>query len=99
MTKPAGANIRSALIPEDVYANIKDFAEENLLSNSEAILDLMEAYLAGEAETPRGRTSRRVTFWIPDARWGTFQKFQQQVKKDRTTIAGALEAALKQEMH
>lgn len=89
-------NLADIRLPEDVLDEIRDVADERGMSVAELILDLMDAYLAGRAARARKRGSKRFTMWIPNDRKKTHRDFSAKVKRDGTTLAGAVEAALRE---
>lgn len=93
-TSDAG-NLKGINLPQDVYNELVETCDQRGLSISEGLLDLMELYLRGQAEEPRLRQTRRVTFWVPNERLDMHKKFTVRVKRDGTTLAGAVEAAMK----
>lgn len=91
--KKSGADerVKSIYLPKSLRQRMKDFADANGMSVSEVVAEFMDAYASASVPPARERSTERVTIWVDPQRYIAFTR---KVKKEGTTIAGALEAAM-----
>ena len=83
--------IKHLRLTPEMYARVERYAEDNGLSHSEAIREVMEKYAKGLPVVGRRSRSRRVTLWIEPEEYHAFAK---RAQGEGLTIVAALEAAL-----
>jgi hypothetical protein len=88
--------IKSIFIPPHLHSRIKTYADENLMSVSEATVFLMDTYASGERRGPAPK-KKRVTIWVPHDRTEQLLMFSRRAKDENITQAAALEMALEME--
>ena len=86
--------IQTLRVTQDLYDKVAVYADDNSLSISEALREILGAYANGDVMPPhRQRRTRRVSFWIDPADWVEFRK---RAERDKVSIADAAEAAIKE---
>jgi len=84
--------IQTMRMKPDLYERVEQYADDNALSVSEALREILTSYANGETTPPeRKRRSRRVAIWIDPIEW---QKFRVRALNDKVSITDAIEAAV-----
>lgn len=88
--------IQSLRMTETQYARLAQYADDNSMSVSEALREILGTYSRGEVAPPqRRRRSRRVSIWMDPADW---LRFTNRAANDHVTITDAIEAALEEHL-
>lgn len=86
--------IQTGRMTEELYARVEQYADDNALSISEALREILTAYANGEVPPPeRKRRTRRFSMWIDPVEW---QKFRVRALTDKVSITDAIEAAIRE---
>lgn len=86
--------IQTVRVTDDLYDRVATYADDNSLSISEAMGEILSAYANGDVMPPkRKRRSRRMSIWIDPAEWVNFRK---RAARDKVSLSDAVEAAIKE---
>lgn len=94
-TKPSARNerIKSLRITEGMMFHLAAFADENSMSISEAIREMITEYAEGTVDPVKQEPNhKRVTVWIDPPVW---EKFRLRALKDKITQTEAIDAAMR----
>lgn len=85
--------IRRVNLPPELIERVDRYAEDNSISRSQAIRELVEDFMQGDAVNHSGRVSRvrPVTFWVRPEMWARMRK---KADRQKTTITALIERAL-----
>lgn len=90
----ADEKIQTIRMTDELHARVTTYADDNAMSISEALREVLGVYARGEVTPPeRQRRSRRVAFWIHPKDWGAFTV---RASHDGVSITDAIEAAIKE---
>lgn len=90
----AHEKIQTLRMTDELHARVTKYAEDNQMSISEALRELLGVYARGEVTPPdRKRRTRRVSMWIDPNDWATFTI---RAANDGVQITDAIEAAIKE---
>lgn len=86
--------IHPTRVTQDLYDRVAVYADDNSLTISEAMREILAAYANGEVMPPeRQRRTRRMSLWVEPEDW---LKFTNRAARDGVTITDAIEAAIKE---
>lgn len=86
--------IHSLRVTENLFNRVEAYADDNSLSLSEAMREILSAYANGDVLPPeRQRRTRRMSVWAEPEEW---IKFTNRAARDGVVIADAVEAAIRE---
>ena len=92
----ADERVQSVRMTQPLYDRIAAYADDNSMSVSEVIVEMMRTYARGEVAPPeRHRRSRRVSIWIDPTE---YIQFTNRAQHDGVSITDAVEKALEESL-
>lgn len=90
----ADERVQTFRITDELHARVTAYADDNSMSISEALREILGVYARGEVTPPdRQRRTRRVAMWIDPSDWAVFTV---RAANDGVAISDAIEAAIKE---
>lgn len=90
----ANEKIQTFRMTDELHARVATYAEDNQMSISEALREVLGVYARGEVTPPdRQRRTRRVAMWIDPSDWN---RFTIRAANDGVSITDAIEAAIRE---
>ena len=90
----ADERIQTFRMTDELHARVATYADDNSMSVSEALREILGVYARGEVTPPdRKRRSRRVSMWIDPEDWVAFTT---QAEKHKVSITDAIQAAIEE---
>lgn len=84
--------IKQIRLHEDTHARVQKYAEDNAMSVSEALREVMELFVTDAVPPVRKRRTKRISVWFTDVK--DYLAFANKAKKEGLTIGEAVDSAL-----
>lgn len=86
-------SIKAIRLKPQLDDELTAYAADNGISKSDAMRDLIDAFLSGNPPVKHRRRSRRISVWMPPDLWA---RFSARARREKVTLTELVEHVLEQ---